>query len=135
MAVQPCMEWIPIKKNANISEEAAVTQQTDYVLDSQRPPKRVRTRGGLTNWAPLKSVPARSTMLPANVDINNTQATSMGISVTNTNAEALPSNYQENEFSNWTNEPSVVTKIKFTGTPGLKIQMNSMQPMISSSYS
>ena len=68
-------------------------------------------------------------MLPANVDINNTQATSMGISVTNTNAEALPSNYQENEFSNWTNEPSVVTKIKFTGTPGLKIQMNSMQPI------
>ena len=35
--------------DANISEEAAVTQQTDYVLDSQRPPKRVRTRGGLTN--------------------------------------------------------------------------------------
>ena len=68
-------------------------------------------------------------MLPANVDINNTQATSMGISVTNTNAEALPSNYQENEFSNWTNEPSVVKKIKFTGTPGLKIQMNSMQPI------
>ena len=37
------------ESDANISEEAAVTQQTDYVLDSQRPPKRVRTRGGLTN--------------------------------------------------------------------------------------
>ena len=51
------------------------------MLDSQRPPKRVRTRGGLTNRAPLKSVPSRSTMPPANVDINDTQATPMGISV------------------------------------------------------
>ena len=117
------------ESDANISEEAAVTQQTDYVLDSQRPPKRVRTRGGLTNRAPLKSVPSRSTMPPANVDINDTQATPMGISVTNTNAEALPSNNPENEVSKWTNELNVVPKIKFTGTPGLKIQMNSMQPI------
>ena len=50
------------ESDANISEEAAVTQQTDYVLDSQRPPKRVRTRGGLTNRASLKSAPSRSTM-------------------------------------------------------------------------
>ena len=34
------------ESDANISEEAAVTQQTNYVLDSQRPPKSVRTRGG-----------------------------------------------------------------------------------------
>ena len=117
------------ESDANISEEAAVTQQTDYVLDSQRPPKRVRTRGGLTNRAPLKSVPSRSTMSPANVDINDTQATLGGISVTNTNAEALPSNNPENEVSKWANEPNVVPKIKFTSTPGLKIQMNSMQPI------
>ena len=107
------------ESDANISEEAAVNQQTDYVLDSQRPPKRVRTRGGLTNRAP-----SRSTMPPANVDINDTQAIPISISVTNTNAEALPSNNPENEVSKWTNEPNVVPKIKFTGTPGLKIQMN-----------
>ena len=118
-----------LESDANISEEAAVTQQTDYVLDSQRLPKRLRTRGGLTNRAPLKSVPSRSTMPPANVDINNTQATLMGISITNTNAEALPSNNPENKVSKWTNEPNVVPKIKFTGTPGLKIQMKSMQPI------
>ena len=80
------------ESDANISEEAAVIQQTDYVLDSQRPLKRVRTRGGLTNWAPLKSVPSRSTMPPANVDIKDTQATPVGVSVTNRNAEALSSN-------------------------------------------
>ena len=68
-------------------------------------------------------------MPPANVDINNTQATPMGISITNTNAEALPSNNPENDVSKWTNEPNVVPKIKFTGTPGLKIQMNSIQPI------
>ena len=117
------------ESDSNIYEEAAVTQQTDYVLDSQRPHKRVRTRGGLTNRAPLKSVPSRSTLLPANVDINDTQATPMGITVTNTNAEALPSNNPQNEVSKWTNEPNVVPKIKFTGTPGLKIPMNSMQPI------
>ena len=117
------------ESDANISEEAAVTQQTDYVLDSQRPPKRVKTRGGLTNRAPLKSVPSKSTKLPANVDINDTQATPMGISVTNTNAEALPSNNPKSEVNKWTNEPNVVPKIKFTGTPGLKIQMNSTQPI------
>ena len=115
--------------DASSSEEAAVTQQTDYVLDSRRIPKRVRTRDGLTNRAPLKSVPSRSTMPPANVDINDTQATPMGISVANINAEALPSNNLENQVSKWTNEPNVVSKIKFTGTPGLKIQMNSMQPI------
>ena len=71
------------ESDANISEEAAVTQQTDYVLDSQQPPKRVRTRGGLTNRAPLKSVPSRSTIPPANVDINDTQATLMVVSITN----------------------------------------------------
>ena len=68
-------------------------------------------------------------MPPANVDINDTLAKPMGISVTITNAEALPSNNPENEVSKWTNEPNVVPKIKFTGTPGLKIQMNSMQPI------
>ena len=83
----------------------------------------------LSNRAPLKSVPSKSTMPPANVDINDTQATPMAISVTNTNAEALLSNNPENEVSKWTNEPNVVPKIKFTGTPGLKIQMNSMQPI------
>ena len=114
---------------ANISEEAAVTQQTDYVLDSQRPPKRVRTRSGFTNRAPLKSFPSKSTMPPANVDINDTQATPMGISIANTNAKALPSNNPENEVSKWTNEPNVVPKIKFTGTAGLKIQINNMQPI------
>ena len=111
------------ESDANISEEAAVTQQTDFVLDSQRPPKRVRTRGGLTN----QLIPSTSTMPPANVYINDTQATPMSITFTNTNAEALPSNNPENEVSKWTNEPNVVPKIKFTGTPGLKIQMNSMQ--------
>ena len=87
------------------------------MLDSQRPHKRVRTSGGVTNRAPVKSVPSRSKMPPANVDINDTQATPMGISVTN--AEALPSNNPENEGSKWTNKPNVVPKIKFTGTPGL----------------
>ena len=45
----------------------------------------------------MKSVPSRSKFPPANVDINDTQATPMGISVTNTNAEALPSNNPENK--------------------------------------
>ena len=89
------------------------------MLDSQRPPKRVLTRGGVTNRAPVKSVPSRSKMPPANVDINDTQATPMGISVTNTNAEALPSDNPENEVSKWTNGPNLASKIKFTGTPGL----------------
>ena len=53
----------------------------------------------------------------------------MGISIANTNAEALPSSNPENKVSKWTNEPNVVPKIKFTGTPELKIQMNSMQPI------
>ena len=60
-------------------------------------------------------------MPPANVDINDTQATPMGISVTNTNAEALPSNKPENEGSKWTNKPNVVPKIKLTGSLGLPI--------------
>ena len=60
-------------------------------------------------------------MSPASVDINDTQATPMGISVTNTNAEALPSNKPENEGSKWTNKPNVVPKIKFAGSLGLPI--------------
>ena len=43
--------------------------------------------------------------------------------------EALPSNNPENKVSKWTNEPNVFLKIKFTGTPELKIQMNNMQPI------
>ena len=43
--------------------------------------------------------------------------------------EALPSNNPENKVSKWTNKPSVFLKIKFTGTPELKIQMNNMQPI------
>ena len=53
--------------DANISEEAAVTQQTDYVLESQWSLKRVRTRGGLTNRAPLCTALSGGAVPPENI--------------------------------------------------------------------
>ena len=117
------------ESEANTLEETAVNslavmQQATYVGHSKQPPKRVRTRSGLANQATQKSVQNISTMLSSDIDMEDALTTASNIAITN--AAASSSGDPKKTVSLRNDKPNMC---KFTGSPGLQVQMNSKQPM------